>query len=93
MRLVHVGHRLGHALAEVAILHAVAQFPGFVLAGARAARHDRAADRAAGELDVRFDGRIAAGVEDLAGVNISDGGERHGAWDSGAGWPEKRAVH
>ena len=57
-------------LPQVAILHAVAQFPGFVFAGAGAARHGGAADRAAGELDIDFDGGIAAGIKDLAGADL-----------------------
>ena len=51
---VHVGDGLGHALAAVAVLVAVAQFPRFVFAGAGAAGHRGAADRAAGEMRRRL---------------------------------------
>jgi uncharacterized protein YqfA (UPF0365 family) len=64
---VHVGDGLLHALAEVARLVAVAQFDGFVLAGGGAGRNRGAADSAAGEANVDLDGRIAAGIDDLAG--------------------------
>ena len=48
-----------------------------MFAGARAARHDGAADAAAGERDFRFNGGIAARIDDLAGVNFGDAGELH----------------
>ena len=52
----------------------VAQFDGLVLAGAGAGRDGRAAEGAAGELDVDLNGRVAAGVDDLAGDDVGDGG-------------------
>jgi hypothetical protein len=59
------------ALAEVARA-AVAQLDGFVLAG-RCARRDRSASgRAAVELDLHLDGRVASGVEDLAADDVDD---------------------
>ena len=73
--LVDVCDSLQHALAEPAILHAVAQFPRLVLAGARAARHCGAAHRAACEMHFGFDGRVAAAVNDLAACDCGDGGE------------------
>ena len=75
MVLFTLATAFGHAFAEVAILHAVAQFPRFVFAGAGAARHGGAADGAAGEFDIGFDGWIAAGIKDLAGVNIGNDGQ------------------
>jgi hypothetical protein len=60
---VDVGDRLRDAFAEVAVLHAVAKFPRFVFAGARAAGHDGTADGAAGKMDFGFDGGIAAGIK------------------------------
>ena len=61
---------LVHALAEVALLVAVAQLDGLVRAGGGAGGHGGAAERAVLEHDVDLDGRIAAAVEDLAGVDI-----------------------
>ena len=68
---------LHHALAEVAVLVAVAQLPGFVFAGAGAARHGGPADGTAGEFDVDFDGGVAAGVENLTAADGFDDGIKH----------------
>jgi hypothetical protein len=57
-------------LPSIAFLVAVAQFDGLVLAGGGAGGHRGAAEGAAGEFHVDFDGRIAAGIDDFAG---SDG--------------------
>ncbi len=65
----HVGHGLQHALAQVVALVAVAQFHGLMLAGGSARRHDGAAQCAAFQNYVRFHGRIAARVQNLAGAN------------------------
>ena len=43
-----------------------------MFAGAGPARNDRAADCAACQSDIDFNGRIAARIEDLAGVDIND---------------------
>ena len=43
---VDVGHGFRHAFAEIAALVAVAQLPGFVFAGAGAARYGSATKRA-----------------------------------------------
>jgi hypothetical protein len=75
MDLLTLATALITPLPEVAILHAIAQLPSLVLARARAARHNRAPRRAPGELDIDLDGRIAPRINDLAGVNIGDGGE------------------
>ena len=64
-RAIDIFHGAQHALAEVARLIAVAQFEGFVLAGGCARGHRGAAARAVFENDVRFDGGIAARIEDL----------------------------
>ena len=58
--------RVEHALAEVALLVVVAKLERLARAGRRAGRHGRAAERAAVEEAVDFDGRIAARIEDLA---------------------------
>ena len=63
---------LRHALAQIDALVAVAQLPGFVDAGAGAAGHGGAAERAVVQRDVDFDGRIAAAIENLAAVDIND---------------------
>ena len=70
--LVDVADGLANALAKKAVLHAVAQLPGFVLAGARAARHDRVAARAASKSYNSFNGWIAARINNLAAVNLND---------------------
>ena len=54
---VDVRDRLEHALAEIALLVAVAQLERLALAGRRARRHGRPAKRAARERDVDFDSR------------------------------------
>ena len=64
--MVDVLDREQNALAVVTALVAVAQFAGFVHAGRRAGRHGRAADGAVVERDLDLDGRVAAGVKDLA---------------------------
>ena len=71
---VHVGDRLGHALAAPAALVAVAQLDRFMDSGRRPRRNRRAAQAAIFEDDVDLDGRIAAAVEDLAAVNAGDCG-------------------
>jgi hypothetical protein len=73
---IDVGHRLLHALAEVALLVAVAQFDGLVLAGGGARGDGRAALRAGGQLHIDFYGRVAAGIENFAAQDVDD--LRHG---------------
>ena len=84
---IHADDRLGDqgidvldglegALAEIALLVAVAQFEGFIGAGRGAGGHGGAAEDAAGEDDIGFEGGIAAGIQDFAGM---DGGNvEHG---------------
>ena len=67
-------HRLADALAAPTALVAVAQLDRLVRAGRSARRNRRAAHAAVVQGHVDFDGRIAAAVEDLAGVNIDNGG-------------------
>ena len=67
-------NRLADALAAPAALVAVAQFDGLVSAGRCARRHGRAAHASVLQRDVYFDRRIAAAVEDLAGVDVDDQG-------------------
>src|SRR5690606_13509104 len=80
-----VGHRLLHALAEVALGIAVAQLVGFVLTGARARRDRGAAEVAELGLDLDLDGGVASAVEDLAGVNGDDRAHRSPAQGSASG--------
>ena len=79
------------ALAAVAALVAVAQLDRLVGAGGGARRDGRPADGAVVEDDVDLDGRVAARVEDLAGVDESI----ECALDSRLGLPgpSARAVH
>ena len=50
----------------------IAQFDGFVLASAGAGRNGGATERPILQEHVHFDGRIAAGIEDLAALNEFD---------------------
>ncbi len=67
--LADVRHGLEHALAAVLGLVAVAQLDRLVGARGGARRHRRAADRTVNEHHVDLDGRVAAGIEDLAGFD------------------------
>jgi len=73
---VDVIDRLGNALAEPLLFIIVTQFDGLVLAGAGPAGNCRPAHRAVVQNHVHFKRRIAAGIEDLPGVNNFDA---HGA--------------
>ncbi len=69
---VHGGDGVQHALAAIALLVAVAQLDRFMRAGRGAGRHRGAADDAAFQRDVDFDGGIAAAVENLAADDVRD---------------------
>jgi hypothetical protein len=71
---VHRIERLAYALAEIALLVAVALLHRFVRAGGGARRHRGAAAHAILERDIDLDGRVAARIEDLAADDIDDGG-------------------
>jgi hypothetical protein len=71
-RAVDVGHGLEHALAEITGRVAVAQLEGLVGAGRGAGRDAGPAPGAVGQRDLDLDGRIAAGIEDLAGMDVLD---------------------
>ena len=60
------------AFAQVAGFVVVAEFVGLVFAGGSAGRDGGAADGAACYVDFGFDGGIAAGVNDFAGVDFGD---------------------
>ena len=68
--------RLQHALAAVAALVAVAKLDRLVGAGGGARRNGRATEGAGFQRHIDLDGRIAAAVENFAGVDVSD--HRHG---------------
>src|SRR2546430_16391332 len=70
--LVHVLHRLEHALAAEPLVIAVAQLDRFVLPGGGATRHGGPSGRAARKGNVRLDGRVAPTVEDLARAHRDD---------------------
>ena len=76
-RLIDGGDRFGHAFAEVAFLVAIAQFPRFVLSGARAARDRSSPEPAPIEMDIHFDRRIAARIENLPRSDLVDAGRGH----------------
>src|SRR5690606_33504497 len=65
---------ISHALAQVTGLVAVAQFHRFPGAGGGARWHGGTAEGAVGEGDLGFQGRVAPGVEDFAGVDLGDAG-------------------
>ncbi len=67
-------HRLGHTLAEIARLVAIAQLHRFVCAGRGARGDSRSAKAAVFEEHIDLDRRIAAAVEDFAAVKVDDGG-------------------
>ena len=66
---VDVLHGLGHALAEVAALIAVAQFQRLKLAGGCTGRRTAPGNGAVGQRDLGFHGGVAAGVQNLAAHN------------------------
>ena len=66
--------RAAHALAEIALLVAVAELDRLVRSGRGAGRHGGAAARAVGQNDVDLHGRIAAAVENFAADNVDNGG-------------------
>ena len=67
--------RLLHAAAAIT-LAAVAFLDRLMRPGRGARRHRRAPDRAAIHRDLDLDRRVAAAVEDLAGMNIGDRAHR-----------------
>jgi hypothetical protein len=68
---VHIGHRAHHALALPA-LAAVAQLRRLELARRRSRRHGGVAVGTGAQPYLDLDGRVAAAVEDLAGVDSLD---------------------
>ena len=78
--LVHVGDSVEHALAHVAVGVAVAQLDGLELARGGTGGNDGASHGAVCQSHLHLDGGIAAGVEDLAGVNELN--DCHGACPS-----------
>ncbi len=66
---LHIGNGLQNALAEIVALVAVAQFHGLMLAGRGARRHNGAAECAAFQNHVRFNGGVTARVQDFAGTD------------------------
>src|SRR5699024_2449534 len=67
-------HRVEDALAQVAGLVAVTTLDGLEGAGGGAGGDGGAGERAVVEQDLHLDGGVAAGIEDLAGVNGIDQG-------------------
>ena len=79
-RRVDVGHRLGHAFAEVARLVAVAELDRLVDSRAGPRGNRRPAERAVGQDHVHFDGRVAAAVEDLATDELAQSEQAADSW-------------
>ncbi len=69
---IHMGHRVERALAQIAILVAIAQLNGFESARGSARGHRRAAEGAVLQHNFHFDGGITAGIKNLAPVHIDD---------------------
>ena len=70
--VVDVFNRFQNAFSAVAFFVAVTELYGFMHAGRRAGRNRRAAESAALQDNFRFNRRIAAGVKNLAGMNINN---------------------
>ena len=83
--------RLQHALAEIAVLVAVAQLDRLVGAGGGAGRNCGAADRAVLQHDVDLDRGIAAAVQDFAADDVDDGG--HEVLLTSSGWALLRRFY
>ena len=71
-RAVDVGHGFQHALAQVTALVAIAQLEGLAGTGGSTGRRAGAADDAVVQDHVRFNGRVAAGVQDLTALDVDD---------------------
>ena len=71
--VVDVRLRVQDALAAVARTVAVAQLDGLVRAGRGTGRHSGDAERAVLQPYLRFQCGVAAGIQDLASVNVYDG--------------------
>ena len=72
--VVDVGDRLLDALAQVAALVAIAQLDGLEGTGGGAGGDGGAGRGTVLQEDLDLEGRVATGVEDLAGVNVLDEG-------------------
>ncbi len=70
--VVHVGNSLEDALAEVALLVAVAKLEGFVLAGGCSRRNSCYSLDAGFEDNFYFNCGIAPGIEDFPTCNLND---------------------
>src|SRR5690606_7752312 len=69
---VHVRHGLQHAFAQVAGGIAVAQLDRLPRTGGGSRGNTRPAARAVRQPDFRFDGGIAAGIQDFPPVYLAD---------------------
>ena len=87
---VDVGHRLAHALAEVTRLVAIAQLDRLARTSGSAARHGRAPAVTAGQGDFGFERRVAARIQDFAGVDVGDGRHFGGQKEKGKGKREEQ---
>jgi len=76
-RLLDVADGLLHTLATVPLGIAIAQLHGLALARGGARRHGGPPPRSGLQMDLDLDGRVPAGIEDLARVDAGD--RRHSA--------------
>ena len=74
--VVHVIDGGLDALAQVTAFVAIAQLDGFESPGRSAGRNDRAGEGAVVQRDLNFDGRVAAGIKNLATVDIENDAHR-----------------
>ena len=89
--------RLLHALAEIALVVAVAQFDRLMRAGGGARWHRRTADRAVFQHHIDFNGGIAPAIENFAANDVDDGGHvlnfpGNGGSGSGASYTARKQM-
>ena len=71
-RPVDVGDGFGRALAQIAMLIAIAQFDGFMLAGGSAARNGGAAVAAIGQKNFGLNGGVSTRIQNLDSADSDD---------------------
>jgi len=75
--LVNIGNGFSYAFAAESALVTVAQFHCFMLACARPARNGSPSKRAVFNTDIDLDCRIAARIQNFAGIDARNAGACH----------------